>query len=198
MSTDRLVMVSSMALLIAACGEPTSMDAGMDAGLFRFDASIPPPPPRDSGLPEVDAGPPPPRTVFGQMTVNGVQHELSSGYGTANLTSTQLRLGTADGVPVRYQVTLVLPPNPGANFMGTCGMTAGVFFSAQQIQDAGTAFFTLNPTCTATLSAVPAMVGEDWVGTFAGTADWEPRSALDAGFGQLVITNGSFTVHRQF
>lgn len=197
MRAHLLVVVLSVTL--CACGGAMSMDAGLDAGtdagrtMMTVDSGV------DAGMMmmDVDAGAPP-RVVFGTMTVNGVSRELWSGYGTTNQSATQLRLGTKDDVMPKFMVTLVLPSSAGAGFMGACGMGGNSFFSVQHIADGGTAFFTLNSTCMTALTATATMPDEDYVGTFSGTADWEPRSVLDAGYPQIVITNGSFTVKRTF
>ncbi|MFT3713058.1 MAG: hypothetical protein QM817_35845 [Archangium sp.] len=195
----RAHFVAVLSVALCACGGAMSMDAGVDGGtdagrtMMTADAGS------DAGtMMDVDAGPPPPRVVFGSMTVNGVSRELWTGYGTTTQNATQLRLGTKDDVMPKFMVTLVLPASAGAGFMGTCGMNGDSFFSVQHIADAGTAFFTLNSTCMTALTATATMADEDYVGTFSGTADWEPRSVLDAGYPQIVITNGSFTVKRTF
>jgi hypothetical protein len=194
-------LLSSVAVVaMCACGGAMSADAGVDAGrdagtmtMMTIDAGT------DAGMMvEVDAGPPPPRVVFGSMTVNGVNHELWSGYGTTNVNAIQLRLGTKDDVTPKYMVTLVLPPSAGAGFTGTCGSGGNSFFSVQHVADAGIAFFTLNATCMTALSQAATMPDEEYIGTFSGTANWEPRSVFDAGYPQIVITNGTFTVKRTF
>jgi hypothetical protein len=195
MRTHLLVV---LALVYLGCGGPGSMDGGADAGSSvdagtRVDAGS-----VDSGFIEVDAGPPPPRTVFGSMTVNGTPYPLSSGYGTQSLLNHQLHLGTDDGVEPRLQVTLVLPADAGAGFSAVCGGPESVLFAARWITDAGIAFFTLNPTCTVGLSSVATAIDEDYRGTFSGTLDLEPRSVLNPGFSVMTVTGGNFTVHRTF
>lgn len=189
-----LVVIAVVAL---SCGAPQDADAGSDAGRGdagpRRDAG----PTSDGGFIEVDAGPPP-RVVFGSMTVNGTPSMLSSGYGTQSLLNHQLRLGTSDAVSPQAQVTLVLPGDAGPGFSATCGGPAGILFASRWIVDGGIAFFTLNPTCLVTLSQVATMIDQDYRGTFSGTVDLEPRSVLDAGFPVMTITNGSFTVRRTF
>lgn len=193
MSTRFLVAFAVMGL---GCGGASiDADAGMDAGLdagARVDAGA-----LDAGMVVVDAGPPP-QTVFGAMTVNGTPYVLSTGYGTQTLLNHQLRLGTSDAVEPRVQVTLVLPGDAGAGFSAACGGPQAVLFATRWILDGGVAFFTLNPTCTVTLSQVATALDEDYRGTFSGTADLEPRSVLDAGFDVITITNGTFTVRRTF
>lgn len=191
--------VSLGAALLCACGSmPMSTDAGADAGRVitpPMDAGT------DAGFVEVDAGPRQ-RAVFGDMTVNGAPHELKSGY-VGMATTLQFNLGTDDTVSPRLLVRLILPGDAGAGFTAPCNTMPGngpvVLFVAQQIvEDAGTAYFTLNPTCTVSLSQVAAMQGETYIGTFSGSAELDPRSVLDAGYGTFTVTNGSFTVTREF
>jgi hypothetical protein len=184
-------------LALVGCGGAGGMDGGVDAGVdsgvdARVDAGV-----MDSGFVEVDAGPPP-RTVFGSMTVNGMSYPLSSGYGTESLLNHQLHLGTNDAIDPRVQVTLVLPGDAGAGFSAVCGGPESVLFAARWITDAGIAFFTLNPTCAVTLSSVATAIDQDYAGTFSGTLDLEPRSVLNPGFSVMTITAGTFTVHRTF
>ena len=191
----RSCLLVVLAVVAVGCGGPGEQDGGVDggadAGMPTVDAGRP-----DSGvIVEVDAGPPP-RTVFGSMTVNGTPYMLSSGYGTQSLNNHQLHLGTDDAIDPRIQVTLVLPGDAGPGFSAACGGPQSVLFAARWIADAGIAFFTLNPACTVTLSSVATAIDQDYRGTFSGTLDLEPRSVLDAGFPVMTITAGSFTVHR--
>lgn len=172
-----------------AGNEDAGLDAGRDAGV---DAGLH----LDAGA--LDAGPPPPRTVFGSMTVNGTPHMLSSGYGTQSTNNHQLRLGTSDLAQPQIQVTLVLPVSSGPGSSAVCGGSSGILFAARWIQDGAIAFFTLNPTCNVGLTQVATQIDEDYRGTFSGALDWEPRSVLDAGFPVMTITNGSYTVRRTF
>ena len=184
-----------LAVVLVGCGGP--MMEGRDAGPrdggggAQIDGGA------DSGVAMVDAGPPP-RLVFGSMTVNGTPSTLSSGYGTQSLNNHQLRIGTDDTVNPLVQVTLVLPADAGVGFSAVCGGPESVLFATRWIADGGIAFFTLNPTCAVTLSQVATAIDEDYRGTFSGTVDFEPRSVLDAGFPVMTITSGNFTVHRTF
>lgn len=183
-----------LAVVFVSCGGPMpeGRDAGpRDAGSGQVDGGA------DSGVASVDAGPPP-RVVFGSMTVNGTPLTLSSGYGTQSLNNHQLRIGTDDMINPLVQVTLVLPADAGVGFSAACGGPESVLFATRWIVDGGVAFFTRNPTCAVTLSQVATAIDEDYRGTFSGTVDFEPRSVLDAGFPVMTITSGTFTVHRTF
>lgn len=184
-------------VVLVACGGPSTTvgDAGSDmrggAGAGKVDAGRPPPPP-------FDAGPPPPQTVFGSVAVNDTTMMLSTGYGTTATRLLTLKLGTSQAVVPYVLVGLSLPSDAGAGYATTCA-NPSVLFSAQYSTDAGLAYFTLNPTCSVTLSQVASSAdGGEYQGTFSGTVDWDSRSVLDAGFGTLKLTNGTFRVKRTF
>lgn len=188
-----------LAATLVACGTPMGeTDAGRDAGSTvtldagaRTDAGV------DAGMLEPDAGnEPPPRTVFGDITIDGVSQPLWYGYANTTATLHQLRLVT-NGAP-RYQLTVLLPASATSGFHGLCGMTPNVFFGAQAISDAGVAYYTLDAGCDVTLSHVPQAAGEDFEGTLAATAELDPRSSWDAGAPVLVLSNGTFRVVRSF
>lgn len=209
-------------LLISGCGEMMMTDGGIDAGrrdagVVVVDAGS------DAGMMPVDAGPPPPRYVFGNFTLNGVQHEFESGFVAVAPNSIQFRIGTNDMVTPRLLILLVLPGDAGAGFSSPCG--PGVLFTAQHISDAGTAFFTKNSTCMVTITEVPDAIpievdagpadpdaGEDggmdaavmyryegdYAGTITGSADFDTRSAWDAGYKTFGVTAGTFRITRTF
>lgn len=169
-------------------------DGGVDAGrrdsgvMMVVDAGF------DAGMMEVDAGPPPPRYVFGNMDVNGQASELMSGLIAVSNTM-QITLGTNDMVSPRMLVRFILPGDAGPGFIGTC---PELLFVAQYISiDAGTAFYNRNPTCNVQLTGIATDAGETWTGTFSASANADPRSAFDAGIPTMMFTNGSFTVVRQ-
>jgi hypothetical protein len=174
--------------------EDAGVDAGSDAGVVvKPDAGTP-----DASVTPVDAGRTE-HTVFGAMTVNGTPFELWSGYGTVSPRTHQFRLVTDDLVEPRIQMTIVVPLDAGAGFSAACGGPQTILFSAQYIvSDAGTAFFTRNQACLIGLSKVAGDAGEEYQGTFSGSLDVDPRSALDAGFTTLTVTNGTFRLTREF
>jgi hypothetical protein len=187
-------------VILMGCGGSMVDDAGVDAGGVDAGVVRPDAGPSDSGVVvmPVDAGRTE-HTVFGAMTLNGTPFELWSGYGTVSPRTHQFRLITDDLVDPRVQMTLVVPLDAGAGFTAACGGPQPIILSAQYIVgDAGTAFFTLNQACLIRLSKVAAAVGEEYQGTFSGSVDLDPRSALDAGFQTLTITNGTFRMVRQF
>lgn len=207
---SQLAWLISIALL-TGCGGPLQADAGTDAGaprdagvMTRVDAGT------DAGPQPFDAGPPPPRYVFGNMTVNGVQHELESGFVAVSPGALQFRLSTNDMVTPRLMLVLVLPGDAGAGFSAPCGPT--VVFSAQHLADAGTAYFTRNVTCMVALTEAATAVEMDggpdastyfvfegeYAGTVTGSANFDPRSAWDAGYSTFNLTAGSFRVVRTF
>lgn len=144
----------------------------------------------------VDAGPPPPPTATGSMTVNGVSRMLTNGFGTPSVTSLRLHLNTNDVPPAQVQMTVVLPANASVGVSYMCGGPEPVLLSARWIVSGQIAFFTLDQTCDVRLTQLAPDAGDDYAGTFTGTMTFEPRSALDAGFQLLTVTNGTFTVRR--
>lgn len=195
MARGLLLGVSLVAF--AGCGGMPMPDAGVDAGndsgvVVRTDAGT------DAGTMTTDAGPPPPRVVFGSMTVDGTNVDLEAGYGTGNRAAHQLRVGTSDALVHRYLVTMVVPTDAGAGWSGQCGITPNLYFGAQEIFDAGMAFYTVDAGCTVTLSKVALDVGQEYQGTFSGNPHLDPRSAINDGGSQLNITNGSFRIVRTF
>ena len=185
------------ALGVFSCGGSTNVDGGIDAGPLPADSGIDAGPlVRDAGPVEpVDAGPPP-RTVFGSMQVNGVTHELWTGYSIGTPTTRQFRFGTTPTVNPRYQVSIITPASITAGYTATCATDPKLFFFAQYVSDGGIGFYTEAPECSVTLTQVPAEAGQNFEGTFSGTLGLDVRSVLDAGGPSLLITNGTFRVER--
>ena len=176
-------VVAGFAALMCACGPPTiEVDGGRDAGRnVGADAGL-----RDAGVADaavlvVDAGPPPPPTASGSMTVNGAPLMLTNGFGTPSASSLRLQLNSDQSAVPQLQVTMVLPANASVGVAQLCG-GPGVLFTARWIVGGQIAFFTLDQTCEVRLTQLAADAGDDYAGTFSGTATFEPRSALDAGF----------------
>lgn len=181
-------------------GTGTKFDAGAPTDAGQVDAGRP-----DAGRPDAgppppfDAGPPPPQSVFGSVKVNGVPYQLTTGFGTQAARTHQLRMSSGGETNPRLQVSVVFPADAGARTL-VCGGPEGVLLAAQYSTDGGVAFFNLNPTCTVVVTQVAwgANDGGEYRGTFTGTLDFEPRSALDAGFPVMNLTDGTFRVVRTF
>jgi hypothetical protein len=169
-------------------GTDAGADASVDAG--QRDAGST----RDAGF-EEDAGPPPARSVFGSMVVNGKPMELGIGYGNTLGKTHQFRMGTVAANP-RVLVVLVAPADAGAGWSGTCGTTPSLLLSAQWIVDAGIAYFTEQQVCQVAFSQVAQNIDDEYRGTFSATLQWNRLSAVDAGLPALTITQGDFRVIR--
>lgn len=173
------------------------MDAGIDAGVDAGmrDAGVVDAGVRDAGMMAFDAGPPPPQTASGSMTVNGVNYMLTGGFATLTMNSLQLRL-LSPTVDPQIQISIVVPASVTAGSAQLCSGPDPILFSGQWRVNNRIAFFTLNQTCDVRVSQIAADIGDDYAGTFSGTAEFDTRSALDPGFNVMTITNGNFTVQR--
>lgn len=129
---------------------------------------------------------------MGEFTANGVHYDVWTGFGALTARTHSIRFGSIETGNPRINVNFSVS-NTGTAF--ACSMTETTF-SAQYIVDGKIAFFTRNMTCDIALTQIPAAVDGEYVGTFSGHMDHEPRSVLDAGFPTLTITSGSFRVKR--